>query len=191
MMNEYQFEPTLLEVVITELVGNTLGKSYYRKLIKELSINAEDKVLDYCSGSGIISKEIAKYLKNGQLVYADVSEKWLMHAAKKLMHCKNSKAERIQNFQSFISGGDYDIILVHFALHDFPDEYQQLIVNQLIKNLKPSGRIYFREPLGSSHGIEMHELANILEQTKKLSYEYKIEKNRFVGKYVHIKATLK
>jgi hypothetical protein len=37
----------------------------------------------------------------------------------------------------------------------------------------------------------MSWLINILEHTKKLSYEYRIEKDMFIGKYVEINATLK
>ena len=191
MKYEYIFEPSQMEITITELAGNTLAKPYYRKLAEKLGAAVDDKVLDYCSGSGIIAKEILKRLGQGQLVYADVSEKWLLHAAKKLKHNKNAMREKIRDFQGKISGGEYDKILVHFSLHDFPKEYRLLIINQLVANLKLTGRLYIREPLSITHGFQLHELINLLEYTKKLSYEYKIAKNRFVGECVEIDASLK
>jgi ubiquinone/menaquinone biosynthesis C-methylase UbiE len=191
MKNEYIFEPSLLEMAITELIGNMLAKQYYRKTVEKLGVAVDDKALDYCSGSGIISKEILKHLVQGQLIYADVSEKWLMHAKEKLKRYKNAKSEKISGFQGKISGGEYDKILMHFSLHDFPNEYRLPIINQLIENLKPTGRLYIREPLSSTHGFQLHELINLLEYTKKLIYEYNIVKSRFVGEYVEIDASLK
>lgn len=190
MQDKYVFEPTQLEILITELIGNTLAKPYYCKFVENLKIEAYDKVLDYCSGSGIISKKISKQLKQGQLVYADVSEKWLIHAAKKLKYNKNTRGEKIRNFQGKISGGEYDKIFVHFSLHDFPKEYLLLVINQLAENLKTTGRLHIREPISSKHGIQLHEVVNLLEHTKKLSYEYCIIKSRFFGEYVEIDAGL-
>lgn len=187
----YMFEPSRMEIAITELIGNSLLKPYYRVTVERLGLSADDKVLDYCSGSGILSREILKRLGSGQLVYADVSEKWLKHTEKKLKHSKKAKGEKLRDFRGKLSGGGFDKILVHFSLHDFPGEYRLLIINQLIENLKPTGRLYIREPLGRTHGFPLHELINLLEHTKKLSYEYKIVKNWLVGEYAEIIATLK
>lgn len=191
MMDYYVFEPTRLEMVFTELIGNTLARPYYRKVVANLGIAAADKILDYCSGSGILAAEVLKRLNQGQLIYADVSEKWLTHAAKKLKRNEKAKAVKICAFHGKISGGEYDKIFVHFSLHDFPKEYQLLIINQFAENLKPSGTLYIREPLNTAHGIRLHELINLLEYTKKLSYEYKIVKSKSVGEYVEISASLK
>lgn len=80
---------------------------------------------------------------------------------------------------------------IRLSLHDFPSEYRLLIINQLIKNLKPAGRLYIRKPLGINHGIRLHELINLLEYAKSLFYEYEIVKSRFAGEYVEINASLK
>lgn len=191
MKDNYVFEPSQMEMGITELVGNFFARSYYRKVVEKLELAADEKVLDYCSGSGIIAKEISMQLGKGQLVYADVSEKWLMHAAEKLKHCENATGEKICDFQGEISGGEYDKILVHFSLHDFPSQYRLPIINQIIDNLKPTGKLYIREPLSNKHGFQLHELINLLEHTKRLSYEYKITKDRFVGEYIEIHTSLK
>ncbi len=99
--------------------------------------------------------------------------------------------ERIKRFGGRISGGEYDIILLHFSLHDFPKEYRPDIVGQLAENLKPAGRLRIREPLGGSHGIRLHEIINLLEHTKKLDFEYKIVNSVFLGTYADIAATRK
>lgn len=191
MKENYAYEPSRMEVLITSLVGSSLAQPYYSELVKGMGISPGDKVLDYCSGGGNIAREISKYLLHGQLVYADVSEKWLSQTAKKLMYSRYSLGERITGFTGKLSGGEYDKILVHFSLHDFPGRYRLMIINQLIDNLKPGGRLFIREPLDESHGILLYELINLLEYTKRLSYEYKIVKSRFAGEYADIKAILK
>lgn len=186
MEERYIYEPSKMEILSTWLIGNTLAKPYYHRTVKKLGLMEDDKVLDYCSGSGIISKMISKQLRRGRLIYADVSEKWLIYAAGKLKYCKNAKGEKIQYFQGKISGGEYDKVLLHFSLHDFPPEYRLKIINQLVVNLKPSGRLFIREPLSINHGIQLHELINLLEYTKKLSYEYEIVRDRLIGEYIDI-----
>ena len=170
MKQEYHFEPSRIEIIVTKLIGNTLLQSYYNSFIKILGINNGDKVLDYCSGSGIISKKIAKKLKNGKLIFADVSKEWLRHAARNLSGYKAAKSIHLNDFNSGIMGGKYDKIIVHFALHDFPSDYHFLIINQQIKNLKSDGMIFIREPLVEKHGLELYKLINLLESLKVLSY---------------------
>lgn len=180
-----------MEVLITSLIGSSLAIPYYSDLVKGMDISPGDKVLDYCSGGGNIAREISKYLLQGKLVYADVSEKWLSQTAKRLRYSRNSLGERITGFAGKLCGGEYDKILVHFSLHDFPGRYRIMIINQLIDNLKPGGRLFIREPLDENHGIPLYEIINLLEYTKSLTCEYKIVKSRFAGEYADIQAILK
>lgn len=191
MNQEYTFEPAGLEVIMTECVGNTLMRGYYSDLVNSLGIQGSDKVLDYCSGSGIISKKIAKKLKDGQLIFADVSNVWLEHASKKLKAYKAAKAVRLNCFGGKLEDGEYDKILVHYAIHDFPQKYRIEIINQLADNLKGDGILYLREPLGEKHGFKLHELVNLIESIKRLSYEYEIVKKPLIGEFINVKCHLK
>lgn len=191
MEKQYTFEPSGMEILMTEVIGNTLVRWYYKKLANELIIEPDDKVLDYCSGCGTISDIIARNNKQSQLVYADVSERWLCHAEDKLKKHKNAVGVKVSTFKGKICSGSYDKILVHFALHDFPMEYRTLVISQLVENLKPFGKLYIIEPINHKHGIQLFELINLLEHTKRLKYNYQIMKRMIFGEYVRIEASLR
>jgi len=190
MDETYTFEPSDMEVLLTEFIGNSLIRRFYSGFVNKLGIGANDKVLDYCCGSGIISRKILKSLNRGMLVYADVSCKWLRHAAKNLGSYKLAESCSISEFGSMIAGGEYNKIVVHYVLHDFPEQYRIQVINQLVKNMKRDGILFIREPLGEKHGMKFYELVNLLEATKSLTYEYVISKKFIIGEFVDIKCRL-
>ncbi len=191
MTRTYIFEPAKAEIVLTELIGSTLLHRYCSKLVDSLKLEKKDKVLDYCSGSGNISKHMAEELQGGQLVYADVSGKWLSHAGKKLEAYKHVQGWKLDDFCGLIGGGNFDKILVHFALHDFPTDYQAAIISQLALNLKQGGVLLIREPLSVKHGMPLHILVNLFEAIKCFSYDYEVKESRLTGKYVDLRAVKK
>lgn len=79
------YEPSLAEIVLTNAMGNTLMHPYYMSFVKGLDIKPFDTVLDFCCGSGIISRKIARLLPEGHLVCADVSQKWLLNTQEKVL----------------------------------------------------------------------------------------------------------
>jgi ubiquinone/menaquinone biosynthesis C-methylase UbiE len=153
MIQVYTYEPPKLEIMLTECIGNSLLRGYYSSFAAKLGIQKYDRVLDYCSGSGIITKEIAKRQTNGLLVYADVSRIWLEHVSRKLEPYKWAKQAYLCDFNSIVSEGKFDKIVLHFSLHDFPPQYRDLIINQLVRNLKSGGCLFIREPIGEKHGL--------------------------------------
>ena len=187
----YEFEPKNLEIIFIECVGNTLIRGYYSELVASLKIKGSNKILDYCCGSGIISRKISRKIKDGELIYTDMSKRWLKHTSSKLKSCKYAKGVFLDNFTGIISGGEYNKILIHYVLHDFPKGYRIQIINQAVKNLRTDGILFIREPMEDSHGIKLHELFNLIESVKKLSYEYEIITKPLIGKYVHIKCRFK
>ena len=190
MKQNYVFEPSKSEIMLTEIVGNSFLVPYYEEFVASLNINKKDKVLDYCSGSGNISKKMVKRLREGELVYVDVSRKWLARTKSKVKSYKMAQGSHLCNFTSLILGGWYNKIVVHFTLHDFPGGYHGLIINQLAKNLVPSGTLFIREPISPNHGIKMHDLINLIESTKKFSYKYSIVKKPLVGEFIDIRCIL-
>lgn len=191
MNQQYTYEPYALEIALTNLLGNSILKPYYANFVRSLDVKDGEKVMDYCAGSGIISKMIAKKGKGGALIYTDVSQKWLAQASRKVKRFSCARGVRLKGFHGLIEGGEYDKIVVHFSLHDFPSEVASVIVHQLIENLGRSGVLVLREPIGKKHGIELHRIVNLLESTKKIDFEYDIEQNRVMGDFVDIRCRLK
>jgi ubiquinone/menaquinone biosynthesis C-methylase UbiE len=80
-MNEpYTFEPSRAEILQTTLLSGTLGRLFYRPFVRALTIRPEDRVLDYCAGSGILTDLIARRYRPREVVFTDVSLSWLQTA---------------------------------------------------------------------------------------------------------------
>jgi SAM-dependent methyltransferase len=192
MAKGYTYEPTPAEMVLTELVGNTLLSGYYRDLVRGFDLPGTARVLDYCCGSGIIAAKIATQLRaGGRLVVAEVSERWLCRAAGRLQRFPGAACAHLTGLQGRILGGDYDAIVVHFVLHDFLAQLRPLVLQQLLQNLRGQGTLYLREPLGERHGMQLFELINLLEATKNLDYDYQVRRQALVGCFVDIRCRLK
>jgi len=191
MNTEYTFEPVKLEVFLTNCMGSTLLQGYYSNFVNRLNIREHDRILDYCSGSGVISAKIARRLKSGQLVFADVSRVWLSKAEKRMKKYRMASGYHIEDFSGLIQGGNYDKIVIHFSLHDFPEAYQSRIIRQMIQNLKPDGRLIIREPIGEDHGMKLRELLNLMENAGRLAFEYSTFNKPLVGELVDVRCWLK
>ncbi len=184
MYQEYIYEPSSSEVLLTKIVGNTLLFPYYKNFVEGLEFNVRDNILDYCSGSGIITKLIAKRHKNGFVTFSDVSERWLDYSKNALKGYSNTKSMRIKNINGPVGDELFEKVVVHFVIHDFVKEYQPLAINQIIKSTKINGIIYIREPTNYSHGISVYQLINLLESHNNISYKYKIKKIPIVGEVI-------
>lgn len=75
--------------------------------------------------------------------------------------------------------GNYDKIVLYCVIRDF--------LNQLVINLSEKGILYIREPLSENQGIKLHELINLIENTKTLRCEYRINRNLLFGEFVDCK----
>lgn len=182
----YKFEPSRLEIWLTNLVGHTLLYKYYEDFVRSLNIHENDRILDFGCGSGIISKKIAHKLISGNLTYIDVSKKWLNVAKRRLESNGNTVGYLINDFTSQIGEGEYDKIVVHYTLHDFPRVYLNLIINQLIEHLHINGSLIIREPIDIKHGIPLYEINKLLEYFNNVSPKYRIQCNEIFGDYAEI-----
>jgi len=190
-MSAYQFEPSQLEVWLTACVGQTLLKSYYVNFIESLDIAESDRILDYGCGSGILTQRIAKELKTGKMTYVDVSKVWLKVTKRRLRAYDDSEGFKIDDFNDRIGSGEYDKIIVHFTLHDFPKIYLKQIIQHLVKHLHPQGRLIIREPIGQKHGLPLHEIYKALDSNKDITLSYALHHHKYMGDYADIVCRIK
>lgn len=182
----YNFEPSEIEIWLTNFVGHTLLRKYYESFIRSLAIDENDQILDFGCGSGIISKKIAQSLKSGHLTYIDVSSKWLSITKRRLRTNKNTKGYQINNFTSQFSDVRFDKIIVHYTLHDFPRIYLKPIIKQLLGHLHTTGSLIIREPIDIKHGISLYEIRQLLECFDDVMPKYQIHCNEIMGDSVEI-----
>ena len=182
----YNFEPSKIEIWLTNFVGHTLLRKYYKSFVRSLAINENDQILDFGCGSGIISKKIAQNLKSGNLTYIDVSSKWLSITKRRLRSNRNTKGIKINNLTSQFSDVRFDKIIVHYTLHDFPRAYLKPIIKQLLEHLHTNGSLIIREPIDIKHGISLYEIRQLLDCFDDVTPKYQIYCNEIMGDSVVI-----
>ena len=159
-MTQSTYEPSALEIRLTLSLGLTVLSPYYRSFVRGLNLNGDERVLDFGSGSGICSRHIAASLqRGGHLDCLDVSYGWINVIRKTLQQYSN-----VSYYLGHISNIDlpdaaFDVIVIHFVLHDIPVNERLEVINALTSKLKTTGRLIVREPQG--HNLSLDELINL------------------------------
>jgi ubiquinone/menaquinone biosynthesis C-methylase UbiE len=183
--NAYTYEPTKGETCMYYAVSYML-LPHYRKYVRGLPLKETDHVLDYCTGPGLLAKELAKRLPEGSLHVADVSETWLRITVKRLAGYNRLYSHRLETLDELIGGGGLDKVICHFVLHEFPKKYQKRAVQQLVDNLRPGGELYIREPVSEHHGVGADWLTQFLNEVHIEIRSRKEGRAALLGAYVDL-----
>jgi ubiquinone/menaquinone biosynthesis C-methylase UbiE len=57
----------------------------------------------------------------------------------------------------------YDVILIHFVLHDINPERRIVVLNALARTLRPEGSLLIREPAKPGHGISLSDIRKFMQ----------------------------
>ena len=151
------YEPPALEIRLTLGLGLTVLSPYYRGFANSLHLRGDERVLDFGSGSGICSRHIAARLQHGGLLdCVDISRGWMNVLRKTLRRFTNVGYHLGHITQLDLPEAGFDVVVIHFVLHDIPTEERLAVVQSLAGRLKPTGQIVLREPQGE--GLEIEEL---------------------------------
>jgi ubiquinone/menaquinone biosynthesis C-methylase UbiE len=154
------YEPPPLEIGLTLALGLTVLSPYYRSFARSLDLSGDELVLDFGSGSGICSRHIAALLKRcGHLDCVDISSGWMNVIRKTLRDCNNVSYHLGSITQLDLPASAFDVVVLHFVLHDISATERQSVVNALARRLKPGGRLLLREPQGE--GLSPEELLQL------------------------------
>ncbi|HWI64602.1 MAG TPA: class I SAM-dependent methyltransferase [Symbiobacteriaceae bacterium] len=147
--------PPVAEVRITLFMTSTFLAPNYRAFVGRLGLTGGESVLDAGSGSGAISRYIARGLQagGGQLTCLDISPGWMEVARKRLAGFQGVQYVQADVSEAILPESAYDRIVVHFVLHDIPTAGQARAAANLARALKPGGRIFIREPISPRHGM--------------------------------------
>ncbi len=138
-------------------------KGAYKKFAGTFDLKGSEKVLDFGGGTGALSRHVAERLQEGgSVVVLDASEGWIKRGRKRLRKYRN--IEFITGDQNLLSQmkDNFDVITIHFMLHEIDKAQRQEAVNALSEALKPGGVLYIREPTSRSHGIPAAEIIDVM-----------------------------
>ncbi len=151
------YEPPPLEIKITLGLGLTVLSPYYRGFAHSLKLRGDERVLDFGSGSGVCSRHIAACLqRGGHLDCVDIPSGWMNVIRKTLRRHKNVSYHLGHFAQLDLPESAFDVVVIHFVLHDIPAAERPGVVNALARRLKPTGRLIVSEPQGE--GLTPEEL---------------------------------
>ena len=119
-----------------------------------MGLRGDERVLDYGSGSGAAARHLAKRLQaGGRLTCMDVSARW-QAVIRKVLRAYPEVEFRLGDVRAMgLPDGSFDVVLVHWMLHDLAPWDRPSIVAELVRLLRPGGRLFSREPTGARHGM--------------------------------------
>jgi Methylase involved in ubiquinone/menaquinone biosynthesis len=135
-------------------------------------------------GSGICSKCMAEKLTKGQLTCIDISSRWLDVARKRLNHYPNTKLLQGYIADLNLKPDFFDLVIIHFVIHDIPKQERKQILDALKMALRPRGRLVIREPLSQKHSMQAEALHNLLTGCGFKRISLTTSKIRFIGNVV-------
>jgi len=157
-------EPSKTSIQLHEFFWLKLMKGYYRTFVKSFGLKGDEMVLDFGCGPGAASKFIAQILETGcgQLTCLDLSKTWIEKAKKHLSQFSNVKyyAEDIRKWEE--KNNYFDVVNIHFMLHDVDKSERQETVKALAKKMKAGAKLFIREPTKESHGLSPGEIRELM-----------------------------
>jgi ubiquinone/menaquinone biosynthesis C-methylase UbiE len=154
--------PGRLEVYASRVFTNRLLGPLYGKYVDQMGLRGDERVLDYGSGSGAAARHLAPRLSpDGRLTCVDISERW-QKALRSVLKAYPEVEFRCGDIRALgLPVAGYDVVLVHWMLHDVPPWDRPAIVAELSRLLRPGGRLFSREPTNARHGMPAAQLREL------------------------------
>lgn len=172
----------LLEDFFNNLFG---GKFIYSPYYKSFELDGSENILDFGCGGGVSSKVLAKQLgETGSLTCVDLSDYWVKKAEKRLIRYPKVNIRQGDIREMDIPDSYFDVITIHYVLHDILPGIRQTIASRLSDLLKPDGRLFIKEPTKLSHGIPVEEIRDLFHSTGLKEFGFSEKKSNYSGIYI-------
>ena len=181
-------EPSKGEIRVANFALKTFLRPSYSRFVRDLDLIGNENVMDYGSGPGVMSRMIASRLKGGHLTCVDVSHNWIDVARRNLMGCQNVEF-RLGRISDMIFPSPFDVIVVHYVLHEVPRSERESTVKALVSNLKADGRLVIMEPTREPlHGMPSTEIKELMVLAGLVETSGRLRRSHTTGIYRFPKA---
>jgi ubiquinone/menaquinone biosynthesis C-methylase UbiE len=155
------YEPSPFEIRLTLSLGRTVLSPYYHNFVSQLNLKDNENVLDYGSGSGVCSRHIAAHLMRGggRLACVDISPVWMQVIQNTLRRYPNVSYHSGSIQSVNLADTSFDVVVLHFVLHDIPAAERQQVLKTLAAKLKSGGNLLMREPQDA--GLDAEEISQL------------------------------
>jgi len=158
------WEPSRFEILVDAILINRVFSRLYGRYVDSLGLRGDERVLDFGSGSGSMSRHIARRLLRGggRVTCLDPSRTWMRIARRRLRRYPN--VEFRPGTVEGLAGetAAFDAIVIHFMLHDIDRLRRASTVRALARSLKDPGRLFVREPTKAGHGMPADEVRRLM-----------------------------
>ena len=178
--------PSMLYRLIDSLGNNRLFGFIYSRYIRQLNLKGDEQILDFGSGSGAGARRLAKVLQagGGRVTCNDVSQYWMRVAEKRLRRFENADFALGQLPELRLREESFDVVTVHYALHEVPADLRPNIVREFHRLLKTGGKVCVKEPKREYDGMPSAEIRGLMAGAGFKEQEAKDDKRTYQGVFV-------
>lgn len=156
-------KPSRFFLLVDALLLDKLLAPFYRSFARSLGLQGDENVLELGCGTGRGSRHLAAALNSGgHLTCLDTSAAICNEARRRLSKWDNINVVAGDIRQMNLVPNSQDIAVIHFVLHDIQPPARHDILLAVTKALKPTGKLYIREPTKPSHGIPGDEICRLM-----------------------------
>ena len=176
-------EPSSTEVFFTVAIGYTIGSFFWKNYVRDLNLSGNERILEYGSGSGALSRHIIQILLKGggHLTCVDISRKWMSTIKRRMNKYSNVDFKLGKIDEVDIPDNSYDAVIIHYVLHDIDDNLREDILRNLTGKLKNGGKIYIREPIADNHGMPTGKIKELMQKVGLKEINLKLNKIMLIG----------
>jgi ubiquinone/menaquinone biosynthesis C-methylase UbiE len=123
----------------------TIGKysTLIKKAIKEMKIQADDRIIDLGAGTGYNACMMVRYLaERGSILGLDIGEEMIYKFREKCIKYPNVKIEKRRIDRPLPYDEEFDKALISFVIHGFPHEIRKDVIKNALRLLKPGGEFF-------------------------------------------------
>lgn len=144
--------------IFSWLMGMGTNARNSRMVIELAGVKPGDKVLDVACGTGSLTMTAESYARPGGKVYGiDASPEMIEVAKKKAVRSKSEVAFEIGLIEKLdFPDATFDVVISRLAIHHLPDDLKRKAFVEILRVLKPGGRVLITDFVQPSNHLMNH-----------------------------------